>query len=94
MQKQAKTRQTWKNVLIAIFDIIAVNAAYLVALNARFLGYTDLSELFQQKLIVWTHFTPIYTVLATEMTAEPVEPMSLTAFRPHSPACPVPFCSF
>ena len=44
-------------------DIVAVNAAYYIALYARFFGYDNLSELFQQKLNVWRQFTPIYTVI-------------------------------
>ena len=63
MQSTAQKKQLWLNVLIVILDIIAVNAAYFIALNARFLGYTNLSELFLQKLAVWERFTPIYTVI-------------------------------
>ena len=46
-----------------VLDIVAVNAAYYIALYARFFGYDNISELFQQKLNVWRQFAPIYTVI-------------------------------
>ena len=49
--------------LMIVLDIVAVNAAYYIALYARFFGYDNISELFQQKLNVWRQFTPIYTVV-------------------------------
>ena len=63
MRDKARSRQFWMNSLIAVFDIIAVNAAYFIALYARFFGYSNLSELFQQRLIDWAHFTPFYTII-------------------------------
>ena len=63
MQSKEQKKQFWLNVLIVVLDIAAVNAAYYIALNARFYGYSNLSELFQQKLTVWMYFTPIYTVI-------------------------------
>ena len=63
MQSKEQKKQFWLNALIVVLDIAAVNAAYYIALNARFYGYSNLSELFQQKLTVWMHFTPIYTVI-------------------------------
>ena len=51
------------NVIVVLLDIVAVNAAYYIALYARFYGYSNLSELFQQKLTVWAHFAPFYTVI-------------------------------
>ena len=63
MHNSVQKKQFWMNILIVVLDIIAVNAAYYIALYARFYGYTNLSELFQQKLTVWGHFTPFYTVV-------------------------------
>ena len=63
MQSKEQKKQFWLNVLIVILDIVAVNAAYYIALYARFYGYTDLTELFQQKLAAWMRFAPFYTVI-------------------------------
>ena len=49
--------------LMIVLDIVAVNAAYYIALYARYFGNPNLSELFQHKLNVWRQFTPIYTVV-------------------------------
>ena len=51
------------NVLIVVLDIIAVNAAYYIALYARFYGYAEISGIFLQKLTVWERFTPVYTII-------------------------------
>ena len=63
MQGKEQKKQFWLNALIVVLDIIAVNAAYYIALNARFFGYDNLSELFQQKLSAWMQFTPFYTII-------------------------------
>ncbi len=47
---------------IVILDIIAVNGAYLLALNARFIGYDYLGEIFHGYLTTLIHFSPFYSV--------------------------------
>lgn len=61
--KQRTKKQFRLNALIVVLDIVAVNASYYVALIARFYGFNDLSELFQQKLSAWMRFAPIYTIV-------------------------------
>ncbi len=51
------------NGLLVILDMFAVNAAYYIALYARFFGYDNLSELFHEKLEILMHFAPIYTMI-------------------------------
>ena len=63
MRDKARSRQFWTNSLIALFDIVAVNAAYFIALYARFFGYANLSELFKLRLLDWAHFVPFYTII-------------------------------
>ena len=48
---------------IVLLDIIAVNGGYLLALYSRFIGYTNLGELFQKYLSTFYHFAPYYTVI-------------------------------
>ena len=55
--------------LLVILDMVAVNAAYYIALNARFFGYDNLSELFHQKLDMWERFTPLYTIICIAVFA-------------------------
>ena len=57
------------NALLVILDMVAVNAAYYIALNARFFGYDNLSELFHQKLDMWERFTPIYIIICIAVFA-------------------------
>lgn len=64
MQSKAHKTQFLMNVFIVVLDIVAVNAAYYIALYARFYGYDELSGIFLQKLNVWERFTPIYTIIS------------------------------
>ena len=61
--KKAQQKQLRLNIIIVFLDIIAVNAAYLIALYARFFGYSNLSGLFMERLSDWAHFAPYYTVI-------------------------------
>ena len=63
MGNKGRRQQFWMKLLMIVLDIVAVNAAYYIALYARLFGYDNISELFQQKLNVWRQFTPIYTVV-------------------------------
>ena len=63
MQNKTQMKYYLMNTLLVVLDIIAVNAAYYIALYARFFGYGSISELFHQKLNSWMHFAPIYTVI-------------------------------
>lgn len=63
MGNKGRRQQFWMKLLMIVLDIVAVNAAYYIALYARFFGYDNISELFQQKLNVWRQFAPIYTVI-------------------------------
>lgn len=54
---------TWKDVLIVLLDIIAVNASYLIALYARFYGITVVGDVFYSYLNAFWQFAPFYTVL-------------------------------
>lgn len=44
--KQKITRFIKSDLWIVLLDIISVNVAYLLALNARFIGYAELNSLF------------------------------------------------
>ena len=48
---------------IIILDMIAVNGAYWLALNARFIGYDQLGELFHSYLTTLYNFAPFYAVI-------------------------------
>ncbi|MBR0340826.1 MAG: hypothetical protein IJH64_00975, partial [Oscillospiraceae bacterium] len=63
MGNKGRRQQFWMKLLMIVLDIVAVNAAYYIALYARYFGLITFSELFQQKLNVWRQFTPIYTVV-------------------------------
>lgn len=54
---------TWRDLLIILLDIIAVNVSYLVALYARFYGVTQ-GELFNSYLSAFWRFAPFYTVIS------------------------------
>ncbi len=51
----------WKEVLIILFDIIAVNASYFLAIHARFYGFTAMDPIFQSYLDAFWKFAPFYT---------------------------------
>ncbi len=53
----------WKDILIVVLDIIAVNAGYLLALYARFYGFTVVGKLFYSYLSAFWHFAPFYTII-------------------------------
>lgn len=48
---------------IVLLDIVAVNGAYLLALNARFIGYAELGRLFHSYLHTLASFAPFYSVI-------------------------------
>ncbi len=48
---------------IIVLDMIAVNAAYWAALNARYIGYEQLDELFNSYLNTLKAFAPFYAVI-------------------------------
>lgn len=58
----------WKNISkdlwIVILDIIAVNAAYFLALLIRFYVNFEFRPTVSYYLTDWLHFTPFYTVIA------------------------------
>ena len=54
---------TWKDILIVLLDIIAVNASYLLALYARFYGITVVGDVFYGYLNAFWKFAPFYTVI-------------------------------
>lgn len=51
-----------KDLWILIFDVIAVNASYYIALLVRFYIGGVFNENFRYYLTDWAHFTPYYTV--------------------------------
>ena len=61
-------KKFWKNIpkdlWIVILDIIAVNAAYFLALILRFYVNSEFRPTVSYYLTDWTRFTPFYTVLA------------------------------
>jgi len=67
--KQKITRFIKSDLWIVFLDIIAVNAAYLLALNARFIGYDNLGELFQGYLHTLFAFAPIYSIICIAIFA-------------------------
>ena len=54
---------TWKDLLIVLLDIIAVNASYLIALYARFYGITVIGDVFYSYVNAFWQFAPFYTVI-------------------------------
>ena len=48
---------------IIILDMIAVNVAYWLALNARFIGYAELGELFHSYQNTLFAFAPFYALI-------------------------------
>ena len=48
---------------IIVFDMIAVNVAYWLALNARFIGYDQLGELFHSYQNTLYQFAPFYALI-------------------------------
>lgn len=48
---------------IVLLDIIAVNGSYLIALYARFFGYTNLGDMFHSYLSTVYRFAPFYTII-------------------------------
>jgi len=61
-------KKFWKNVpsdlWIILLDIIAVNAAYFLALILRFYVNSEFRPTVSYYLTDWLHFTPFYTVIA------------------------------
>lgn len=61
-------KKFWKNISndlwIVILDIIAVNAAYFLALLIRFYVNFEFRPTVSYYLTDWLHFTPFYTVIA------------------------------
>ncbi len=53
-----------KDLWIVLFDIIAVNAAYFLALLVRFYVNFEFRPTVSYYLTDWLHFTPFYTVLS------------------------------
>ena len=53
--KQKITRFAKSDLWIILLDIISVNVAYLLALNARFIGYAELNSLFLNYLDTLIH---------------------------------------
>ena len=63
-KKTNRIKEFLKNDLwIVLLDIVAVNGAYLLALNARFIGYDQLGELFHSYLHTLALFAPFYSVI-------------------------------
>lgn len=63
-KKTSKITEFLKNDLwIVLLDIVAVNGAYLLALNARFIGYAELGKLFHSYLHTLASFAPFYSVI-------------------------------
>ena len=54
---------------IIILDMIAVNFAYWLALNARFIGYSQLNELYDSYLDTLLSFAPFYAVICVAVFA-------------------------
>ena len=54
---------------IVILDILAVNGAYLLALNARFFGYDQLGELFALYMRTFFIFAPFYAFICVSIFA-------------------------
>lgn len=54
---------------IVILDILAVNGAYLLALNARFIGYAELGDLFALYMRTLFTFAPFYSVICIAVFA-------------------------
>ena len=54
---------------IILLDMIAVNGAYWLALNARFIGYAQLGKLFQSYLNTLFTFAPFYAVICVAVFA-------------------------
>ena len=48
---------------IVLLDILAVTIAYWLALNARFIGYSELGDLFHSYLTTLFHFAPFYAAI-------------------------------
>ena len=61
-------KKFWKNIpsdlWIILLDIIAVNAAYFLALILRFYVNSEFRPTVSYYLTDWLHFTPFYTVLS------------------------------
>ena len=54
---------------IIILDMIAVNVAYWLALNARFIGYDQLGELFHSYQSTLFTFAPFYALICVVVFA-------------------------
>lgn len=68
--KQKITRFAKSDLWIILLDITSVNAAYLLALNARFIGYAELNSLFQNYLDTLIHFVPFYSIICIAVFAK------------------------
>lgn len=67
--KQKITRFVKSDLWIVFLDIIAVNVAYLLALNVRFIGYAELGSFFQSYLDTLIHFAPFYSIICITVFA-------------------------
>ena len=54
---------------IIVLDMIAVNVAYWLALNARFIGYDQLGELFHSYQNTLFAFAPFYALICVAVFA-------------------------
>ena len=68
--KQKITRFIKSDLWIVLLDLIAVNGAYFLALNARFIGYDQLDEYFRQNLDIFFRFAPLYSVICVAVFAQ------------------------
>ena len=66
---QKITRFIKSDLWIVLLDIIAVNVAYFLALNARFIGYDQMDALFQRYLTTFIQFAPFYSILCVAVFA-------------------------
>ena len=67
--KQKITRFMKSDLWIVLLDMIAVNGAYFLALNARFIGYEQLDEFFRQNLTIFFRFAPFYSAICIAVFA-------------------------
>ena len=63
-----KAKITWKDILIILLDIVAVNISYLGSLYARFYGVAH-GNIFDGYLSAFWQFAPFYTVLCLAIFA-------------------------
>ena len=62
VKNQSNNRSLLMRLALVVFDIVAVNLSYFIALVVRFYVHSEFNELAMRYIPAFRHFAPFYTV--------------------------------